>query len=144
MIDAVIARLLPDDDFDALKSVAGAVDLADIMENQFAVPPGKRPAAYVMLAGEQASPNEIDTGTTAQIVTQSVSVAFCVGAGEQAGKAIARDAVMEVRDAVLGRLLGWSPDGLGVLTYGGLAMLALRPRAVWFQMIFARRIGVSG
>jgi hypothetical protein len=32
---------------------------------------------------------------------------------------------------------------MGVLTYGGLSMLALKQRAVWFQMIFGRRVGVT-
>ncbi len=142
MIDAVIARLAPAD-VPALKSVAGAVDLADVIDNQAAVPLDRRPAAFVMLAGEQARPNELTTGGTAQILTQQVQIAFVVGAGEQAGRTAATDAITAVRDAVLERLLGWSPDGLGVFTYGGLALLALRPRAVWFAMTFGRQIGVS-
>ncbi len=144
MIEAIIARLTPDEGFTALKSVAGAVNLADIMANQFSVPFEKRPAAWVMLVGEQGGANEIDIGPTAQVVTQSVAIALCVGGGEPGGKAVASDAVMTVRQAVLDRLLGWSPDDAGVLVYGSLTMLALQPRAVWFQMVFSRRTGVTG
>ena len=142
MIDATITRLVQE--CPALKSVAGAVDLADIMEQQFAVPPSKRPAAFVMLAGEQASSNQAASGHTVQIVTESIAIAIAVGSGEQVGTAVARDTVKATRDAVMDCLLGWAPeDGLGVLTYGGLAMLALRPRVVWFQMLFSRQLGLS-
>lgn len=142
LIDAVIQRLA--EDCAALKTVKGAVDFANIMESQFNVPLHERPAAFVMLAGEQARPNELDTGGVAQIVTEQVQIAMCVGDGKPAGATIAGDAVKSLRDAVMDCLLGWSPDELGVLTYGGLRMLAFRPRAVWFEMIFARQVGVSG
>ena len=61
---------------------------------------------------------------------------------DRAGKVIAGNEVMTLRDQLLGRLLGWSPDGLGALLYGGMSMLALQPRTVWFQLNFLRRIGV--
>jgi hypothetical protein len=146
MIDQVIARLQPDPEngWTALKTVAGALDLADIMENQFAVPIDRRPAAFVMLAGEQAGGREVDIGNTAQIVTQTVSIAFAIGSGQQVSRMAAQNAVLELRSQVLGRLLGWAPDELGtVFIYGGLAMLALRPRVVWFQMNFVRQIGAT-
>lgn len=141
MIDAIIQQLAAH--CATLKTVEGAFDLASLMDAQFAVAPGKRPAAFVMLANEDASPNEIDLGGVAQLVKQTVQIAFCVGGGETAGKAVAKDAVMSVRDAVMATLLGWSPDDQGVLVYGGLRMLAFRPRTVWFEMTFARDAGVS-
>lgn len=143
MIDEIIARLSPDEDFTALKHVAGALSFAEILETQFAVPIEKRPAAFVALAGEQAAIGEVDIGITAQIVTQTVSIAFCIGSGGTVGAEAAKDGVMTLRQAVLDRLLGWSPDGEGVLTYGGLSLLAFRPRVVWFQMTFGRRASVS-
>lgn len=141
MIDAVVTRLTLD--CPALKSVAGAVDLADIMANQFEVPFAKRPAAFVLLAGEDASRNETGIGGVAQVVSEHVSIVLAIGGGQQAGREVAKDAVKAARDAVMACLLGWSPDGLGVLTYEGAAMLPLRPRTVWFRMTFSRLVGVS-
>ena len=141
MIDAIIDKLTGD--CAALKTVEGAFDLASLMDAQFAVPAGKRPAAFVMLASEQAGANEIDIGGVAQAVRQTVQIVFCIGGGETAGKAVAKDAIKSVRDSVMATLLGWSPDDQGVLVYGGLALLAFRPRAVWFEMNFSRQAGVS-
>lgn len=141
MIDAIITRLK--EEGSGLKSVKGAVDMANIMDSQFNVPFNDRPAAFVMLAEEQASPNELDTGGVAQIVTESVLIGLCVGEGSTAGKAVAADAIKIARDAVMNKLLAWSPDGLGVFVYGGLQLTAFKPRAVWFQMVFSRRVGVG-
>jgi len=141
MIDAIITRLKEEDS--GLKSVKGAVDMANIMDSQFNVPINDRPAAFVMLAGEQAGPNELDTGGVAQVVTESVQIVLCVGDGVTAGKTVAADAIKTARDAVMNKLLAWSPDGLGIFVYGGLALTAFRPRAVWFQMIFSRHVGVG-
>jgi hypothetical protein len=142
VIDLIIQRL--QQTCPSLKSVEGALDLASIMDRQFAVPAEKRPAAFVMLAGEQAGDNQVDIGGAAQIVTSTVQIAICVGAGETVGKTVARDAIATMRDAVLASLLGWPPvAGDGVLTYGGLSLIGFRPRIVWFQMIFARQSGVG-
>lgn len=142
MIDAVIQRLK--DDCSALKSVNGAVDFANIVESQFNVPLHERPAAFVVLLAEEAGGNELDTGGVAQIVKETIEIIICVGRGQEAGKAVAADAIKAVRDAVMDCLLAWSPDGLGVFFYGGLGLLPFRPRAVWFRMIFARQVGVDG
>jgi hypothetical protein len=144
VIQTIIDRLAPaPPDWTILTSVSGAVSMADVLANQAAIPVEKRPAAFVMLAQERATIGEVDTSKVAQIVEQSVAIAICFGSGDQVGKEVAKDGVTTLRNALLDRLLGWSPDGMGVLTYGGLSMLALKQRAVWFQMIFGRRVGVT-
>lgn len=129
----------------ALKSVDGAVDLAGLMEAQFAVPFEKRPAAWVMFGGDQVGKNEMATDEVVQVVTELATVTVCLGDGKTGAKQAATDAIMTVRNAVLACLLGFIPEAeRGALNYRGTQMLAMRPRTIWFQMAFARSRGVNG
>ncbi len=143
MIDAIIQQL--SEECDALTSVEGAVDLASLMEGGFAVPFAKRPAAFVMFGGDRPGKNEGGTGPVVQTVGELVTITICLGDGTTGGKQAATDAIMTARNAVLASLLGFVPEAMsGALEYAGTQMLAMRPRAIWFQMSFTRLNSMQG
>ena len=142
MIDAIIDRLKTD--CPALKTVEGVVDLAALMEHQFAVPFEKRPAAYPMFAGDQVGANQAASYQVVQTVTELAVVTLCVGDGRTGGSQAGKDAIVTVRDAVRDCLMGWIPETeRGALHYRGTQMLAMRPRTIWFQVTFSRQYGAS-
>jgi hypothetical protein len=142
MIDAIIGRL--QNHCPTLKTVQGAVDLAGLMEHQFAVPFEKRPAAYPMFAGDQVGRNEAAAYQVVQTVTEQAVITLCVGDGSTGGSQAGKDAIVTVRDAVRDCLMGWVPEAeRGALHYRGTQMLAMRPRTIWFQVSFSRQYGVS-
>lgn len=143
MIDILIQRL--SNSCAALKSVNGAVDLAGLMEQQFAVPFDKRPAAWVMFGGDNPERNEMGSDEVVQKVTELATITICLGDGSTGARQAAKDAIMTARDAVLACLLGFVPEAeRGALQYRGTQMLAMRPRTIWFQMGFSRAYGVHG
>ncbi len=143
MIDAIIQQLT--ENCPALKSVEGAVDLAGLMESQFAVAFAKRPAAFVMFSGDRPGKNEGGTGPVVQAVSELATVTICLGDGTTGGKQAATDAIVTARNAVLASLLGFVPEPMsGELVYGGTQMLAMKPRTIWFQMSFTRLNSVQG
>lgn len=143
MIDVLIQQLT--EECDALKSVEGAVDLANLMEHQFAVPFAKRPAAFVMFGGDQVGKNEMSTDEVVQVVTELATVTVCLGDATTGAAQAARDAITTVRDAVRDCLMGFVPEAeRGALHYRGTTMLAMRPRTIWFQVAFSRQYGARG
>lgn len=143
MIDILIQRL--DQQCPALKTVEGAVDLANLMGQQFAVGFEKRPAAFVMFGGDSAGKNEMGTDEVVQVVTELATITICLGDGSTGARQAAKDAITIVRDAVLACLLGFVPEAdRGALRYGGTQMLAMQPRTIWFAMSFSRAYGVHG
>lgn len=143
MIDVLIQQLTQN--CAALKTVEGAVDLAGLMESQLAVAFAKRPAAFVMFAGDNAGKNEMSTDEVVQVVTELASITVCLGDGATGASQAAKDAITTVKDAVRDCLLGFIPEPMrGALQYRGTTMLAMRPRTIWFQMAFSRAYGVNG
>lgn len=143
MIEALIQRLK--DECAELKTVEGGVDLANLMEGQFAVPLDKRPAAFVMFGGDQAGKNEMATDEVVQIVTELATVTICLGDGRTGAAQAAKDAITTVKNAVRDCLMGFVPEPeMGALHYRGATMLAMKPRTIWFQLAFSRQYGVRG
>ena len=143
MIDAIIQRL--EQQCPTLKTVEGAVDLSNLMGSQFAVIFETRPAAFVMFGGDNAGKNEMGTDEVVQVLTETATIAICVGDGKTGAKQVAEDAIMTVRNAVLVCLLGFVPEAQrGALQYRGAMPLAMQPRTIWFAMSFARSYGVNG
>lgn len=143
MIDALIERLR--EECAVLKTVEGGVDLANLMEGQFAVPFEKRPAAFVMFGGDQAGRNEMATDEVVQIVTELATVTICLGDGRTGAAQAAKDAITAVKNAVRDCLMGFVPEAeMGALHYRGTTMLAMKPRTIWFQLAFARQYGARG
>ena len=129
----------------ALKTVEGGVDLANLMESQFAVPFEKRPAGFVMFGGDQVGKNDMATDEVVQIVTELASVTVCLGDGKTGAAQAGRDAITEVKNAVRGCLMGFVPEPeMGALHYRGATMLAMKPRTIWFQVAFSRQYGARG
>jgi len=92
----------------ALKQVLAALSAA--------AAPKAYPAAYVLPLAERAAPNEFG-GAHLQKVTARVAVELMVKhAGQEAGGAAASESLEDLRDSVLGALLGWSP-GAGFDTF---------------------------
>ncbi len=143
MIDVLTQRLK--DECTALKTVEGGVDLANLMESQFAVPFEKRPAGFVMFGGDQAGKNELATDEVVQVVTELVSVTVCLGDGRTGAAQAGQDAITFVKDAVRDCLMGFVPEPeKGALHYRGATMLAMKPRTIWFQVAFSRQYGARG
>lgn len=143
MIDLLIQRLK--DDCVALKTVEAGVDLANLMEGNFSVPFHTRPAAFVMFGGDQAGKNEMSTDEVVQVVTEVATVTICLGDGTPGATQAAKDTITTVKNAVRDCLMGFVPEPeLGALHYRGTAMLAMKPRTIWFQVAFARQYGARG
>ncbi len=143
MIDLLIQRLKSD--CPVLKTVEGGVDLANLMENQFAVPFNNRPAAFVMFGGDTAGKNELSTDEVVQIVTELATITICLGDGTTGATQAAKDAITTVKNAVRDCLMGFVPEPeLGALHYRGATMLAMKPRTIWFQVAVARQYGARG
>lgn len=143
MIEALIRRLK--DECALLKTVDGGVDLANLMESQFAVPFDKRPAAYVMFGGDTAGPNGMATDEVVQVATETITVTVCLGDGTPGAVQGAKGDMLTVKNAVRDCLLGFVPEPeLGALQYRGATPLAMKPRTIWFQLAFARQYGVHG
>lgn len=96
-------------------TVGGALDFAELM--QAGQLPQRCPAAYVMWAGERASPNEVLGGSMyhSQDVDVSIDV-FCIErAGQNQTDGVIDARLYEHREYLKSVLAGWNPDGSDIV-----------------------------
>lgn len=98
----------------------------------------RRDTIYVMYSSDDARPNEADVvGAVRQLHTVGVDVVYAV---TNLRSAIGDDAVEEieqVREQVLGALVGWEPpSGDSAIVYRRGRVLAFENRTLWWQDSF--------
>jgi len=130
MIDATIARLRAE--VPALKLVGGAADFQTAVERN----PTVTPAAFVFPLEE--SPGENQMGNVViQRVVAGVGIAFVVKNVSDVTGDAARQDLIELRQAVKERLLGWSPAaGHDPYERGNSGLLAFRDGHMWWQDVY--------
>jgi hypothetical protein len=107
-----------------LKAIGKAGDIDTAMKQSRGAP--VTPAAFVVPIGDTAQPNRLATIAVSQMVTMTFGVVLAVRDVSDAKGGKATATLEDVRDAVRGRLVGWSPspaDDLVELVSGGLVVL---------------------
>lgn len=113
------------------RQVGGAADVPDADESLQAAP-----AAFVMAGSEGAGENQT-SGAILQQVRPVVQVMVAVSRKGATGAA-AIDPLKTCIDAVMGKLLGWSPlPGYAPFEYVAGAMVMVGKSNIWWQMSFA-------
>ena len=137
LVALVIARL--DAEVPALRSVAGAVDFAELVER--GQRPQRLPAAFVMWLGDDAERNELlGTGDRVQALTETIGVVLVHQDRGDATGDKAREKLVPLVDAVRGALAGWAPSAdHDAIDYRRGRLQGLTAGAVWQQLDFETR-----
>lgn len=138
MIVAVLTRLKQAPAI--FKQVGGAAAFAMLEADP---PYHQRPACWVLPIAEQPGANRYAANAVAQDVVERIALVCCLGDGKTAGATIEGDPVRAVRDQLVDRLVGWSPEPEhGQVLYGGGRLLRAEARAIYWQFEFTRVAGI--
>jgi uncharacterized protein YfiM (DUF2279 family) len=111
-----------------------AVDATDAIQNMSA----PNPSAYVSTARERAARNKNATGRHTQIVEQTVSILFAVGAERADGRQ--SDDVEDKKNAIIESLMGWTAPGSETpFSYDSFAIRFMDQGVVWGELLFAAK-----
>lgn len=114
-----------------LKRVGGAADFAAAQNDL----KGKMPAAYVLPLSASAGPNLYATTAMEQSLSEEFAVILAVQNLRDARGEASLGNLRTARQAVLGQLLGWTPDAatFDLFEFSGGRLLALEDAVMWWQ-----------
>lgn len=126
-LSAIVARLAPP--ATTLGLVEGAAELRVVRQ---APPAHLMPAAWVVPVDDRATAARV-VNAPRQSLTTTFGIVLAVTDRSDPRGAAAADALTDVRRMVLGRLLGWTPDGAaGPCEFAGGEVLDLETAALWW------------
>jgi len=96
----------------ALRSVHDALEFASLTDK--GVLPQRLPAAFVVSLGWEAKADDVMGGSHVQDLTDTVSVIVVARHGGDRHGGAVRDALTQLRSAVVTALAGWTPDAATV------------------------------
>ena len=125
-LSSIVARLAPP--ATTLALVEGVAELRAVRQ---APPAHLLPAAWVVPVGDAAGPARA-VNAPRQTVSVTFGVVLAVSDRSDPRGGASADALTDVRHMVLGRLLGWTPDGAGACAFAGGEVLELETAALWW------------